>query len=49
MKWYPMRKLIGYTMFWIAVGMVLGLFIENILIRMLMILFLLLLGYNLFL
>lgn len=43
-----MRKLAGYTLFWVAVGMVLELFIENILISMLMILFFLLLGYNLF-
>lgn len=43
-----MRRLIGYTMFWLAAGMVLELFIENILISMLLILFFLLLGYNLF-
>ncbi len=36
-------------MFWIAVGMVVELFISNILISMLLILFFLLLGYNLFL
>lgn len=44
-----MRKLIGYTLFWIAVGMVIELFLESILISILVILFLLLLGYNLFL
>ncbi len=44
-----MRRLIGYTMFWIAVGMVLELFIANILISILMILCFLLVGYNLFL
>lgn len=44
-----MRRLIGYTLFWIAAGMVIGLFIESILISILLILFLLLLGYNLFL
>lgn len=43
-----MRKLTGYTMFWIAAGMVFELFIKNILISMLLILFFLLLGYNLF-
>ncbi len=43
-----MRKLIGYTMFWVAAGMVVELFISNILISMLLILFFLLLGYNLF-
>ncbi len=35
-------------MFWIAVGMVLELFIESVFISMLLILFFLLLGYNLF-
>lgn len=44
-----MRKLIGYTLFWIAVGMAAELFIESILISILLILFFLLLGYNLFL
>ncbi len=44
-----MRRLIGYTMFWIAVGMVLELFLANILVSILLILFFLLLGYNLFL
>lgn len=44
-----MRRLIGYTLFWIAVGMVVELFIESILISILLILFFLLLGYNLFL
>lgn len=44
-----MRRLIGYTMFWVAVGMVLELFIANILISILMILCFLLVGYNLFL
>lgn len=49
MKHVQMRKLIGYTMFWIAAGMVVELFIESILISILLILFFLLLGYNLFL
>ncbi len=44
-----MRRLIGYTLFWVAVGMVVELFIESILISILLILFFLLLGYNLFL
>jgi hypothetical protein len=43
-----MRRLIGYTLFWIAVGMVIELFIESIFFSILLILFLLLLGYNLF-
>lgn len=44
-----MRRLIGYTLFWIAAGMVVGLFIESIFLSILLILFLLLLGYNMFL
>lgn len=44
-----MRRLIGYTLFWIAVGMVIGLFIESIVISIILILGLLLIGYNLFL
>ena len=48
MKNDPMRKLAGYTMFWVAVGMVAELFIENILISVVLILCFLLLGYNLF-
>ena len=43
-----MRRLIGYTLFWIAVGMVIELFIESIFFSILLILFLLLIGYNLF-
>lgn len=43
-----MRRLIGYTLFWIAAGMVVGLFIESIVLSILLILFFLLLGYNLF-
>ncbi len=43
-----MRRLVGYTLFWIAVGMVIELFIESIFFSILLILFLLLLGYNLF-
>jgi hypothetical protein len=44
-----MRRLIGYTLFWVAAGMVIGLLIESIVICILLVLFLLLLGYNLFL
>ncbi len=44
-----MRRLLGYTLFWIAAGMVIGLFIESILVSIILILGLLLLGYNLFL
>lgn len=43
-----MRRLIGYTLFWIAVGMVAELFISSIFFSILLILFFLLLGYNLF-
>lgn len=43
-----MCRLIGYTLFWIAIGMVIGLFIESIVISIILILFLVLLGYNLF-
>lgn len=43
-----MRRLLGYTLFWIAAGMVIGLFIESILVSIILILGLLLLGYNLF-
>lgn len=44
-----MRRLLGYTLFWIAAGMIIELFIESILISIILILGLLLLGYNLFL
>ncbi len=43
-----MRRLIGYTLFWVAAGMVIELLIESIFIDVLLILFFLLLGYNLF-
>lgn len=44
-----MRRLFGFALFWVAVGMVIGIFIESIVINILVILFFLLLGYNLFL
>lgn len=43
-----MRKLIGYTLFCIAAGMVIELFIKSIVWDIILILALLLLGYNLF-
>lgn len=43
-----MRRLIGYTLFWIAVGIAVGLFIESIFFSIVIILGLLLIGYNLF-
>ncbi len=43
-----MKKLIGYTMFWIAVGMVLMLIISDVWIAVIIIVFLLIVGYSLF-
>ena len=43
-----MRRLCGYTLFCIAVGMLIGLFIQSVLMQAILILGLLLLGYNLF-
>ncbi len=43
-----MRKLIGYTLFWIGIGMLLMLLIKNIWIGLLAIVLLLLLGFILF-
>ena len=42
-----MKKLIGYTMFWIAVGMVLMLIISDVWIAVIIIAFLLIVGYSL--
>ena len=41
-----MKKLIGYTMFWIAVGMVLMLIISDVWIAVIIIAFLLIVGYT---
>lgn len=43
-----MKKLIGYTMFWIAVGMVLMLIISDVWIAVIIIAFLFIVGYILF-
>lgn len=43
-----MCRMIGYTLFWIAVGMALELLIENIVISVILIFSFLLIGYNLF-
>ena len=43
-----MKKLIGYTLFWIAVGMVLMLIISEVWIAVILIAFLLIVGYSLF-
>lgn len=43
-----MKRVIGYTLFWIAVGMLISFFICNTFWSVLLIFVLLLLGYNLF-
>ena len=43
-----MKKLIGYTLFWIAVGTVLMLIISDVWIAVIIIAFLLIVGYSLF-
>ena len=43
-----MKRMIGFILFWIAVGMLIMLFIHNILIGFIIIGLLLLIGYNLF-
>lgn len=43
-----MKRVAGYTVFWIAVGMLISLFISNTFWSVLLIFLLLLLGYNLF-
>lgn len=44
----PMKKVIGYTLFWIAVGMLIALLLSNLFWSVLLIFVLLLIGYNLF-
>lgn len=43
-----MKRMIGFILFWVAVGMIIALFIENLFIHILIVLVLILLGYNLF-
>ncbi|MCH5268275.1 MAG: hypothetical protein J1E62_08030 [Lachnospiraceae bacterium] len=43
-----MRHMIGFILFWIAIGMTIMLFIENGVIALLIIILCLVLGYNLF-
>lgn len=43
-----MKRMIGFILFWIAIGMLIMLFIHNILIGFIIIGLLLLIGYNLF-
>lgn len=44
-----MKRVAGYTLFWISVGMLISLLISNTFWKVFLIFFLLLLGYNLFL
>ena len=44
-----MKKLIGYTMFWIAVGMIIALLLaDNLFLCISIIIILILVGYNMF-
>ena len=43
-----MKRMIGFILFWIAIGMLIMLLIHNMLVGMIIIGILLLLGYNLF-
>ncbi|MCI9080498.1 MAG: hypothetical protein K1W15_05085 [Lachnospiraceae bacterium] len=43
-----MRKMAGFILFWIAIGMTIMLFLNNGIIAVLIILLCLILGYNLF-
>ncbi|MFR7992398.1 MAG: hypothetical protein ACLU61_05590 [Lachnospiraceae bacterium] len=43
-----MRRVMGFACFWLACGMMIMLFMENIFIAVLIIIILLLVGYNLF-
>ena len=43
-----MKRIAGYTLFWIAVGMLAALFIDNSFVIVLLIFAFLLAGYNLF-
>lgn len=43
-----MRHMIGFILFWIAIGMTIMLFLDNGVIAVLIILLCLILGYNLF-
>ncbi len=44
-----MKRLVGYTLFWIAAGMAFSLFIESTFLQVVIVMGLLLTGYNLFL
>ncbi len=43
-----MRRMIGFILFWIAIGMTIMLFLDNGIIAVIIILLCLILGYNLF-
>ncbi|MGN6715401.1 hypothetical protein SAMN02745136_01543 [Anaerocolumna jejuensis DSM 15929] len=43
-----MKRMIGFILFWIAIGMTIMLFITNGVLAILIIILLLILGYNLF-
>lgn len=43
-----MRRLVGYTLFWVGLGMMVKMLFDSVLVSVLLILFLLLMGYNLF-
>lgn len=43
-----MRCLIGFIFFWIAIGMFISLFIESVFFLVVLILIMLILGFNLF-
>lgn len=46
--WYGMKRLIGFILFWIGIGMCIMLFMRHSLLAILIIIACLVLGYNLF-
>lgn len=44
----PVARIIGFMMFWIAVGMIIGLLINNVFWGIVIIILLMICGYNLF-
>lgn len=47
-KGIPMKRMLGFILFWIAIGMSIMFFLDNSFLTLLIILFCLILGYNLF-
>ncbi len=43
-----MCRMIGFVMFWVAVGMLVSIFIENLFINICLVLLFLILGFNFF-